>query len=135
MLKDHQFYKGLVINFYIDYGSSKFPSRVLHPDSGRTLEIYSNQPGLQFYTGNDLPDPDRVYPPDFEDYCNVEDEVRRFEFSLIRIFKASEMSSKIRYRYRKRTKKEKKCGVRMVFGIEDTVDSLCHPRTTPMQLT
>ncbi|XP_034176043.1 galactose mutarotase isoform X1 [Osmia lignaria lignaria] len=53
----------------------RFHARILHPDSGRTLEIYSNQPGLQFYTGNDLPDPDRVYPPDFEDYCNIEDEI------------------------------------------------------------
>ncbi|XP_076244003.1 galactose mutarotase [Calliopsis andreniformis] len=46
----------------------RFHARVLHPESGRTLEIYSNQPGLQFSTGNDLPDPDLVYPPDFEDY-------------------------------------------------------------------
>ncbi|KAG7207662.1 hypothetical protein KM043_009281 [Ampulex compressa] len=34
----------------------RFHARILHPDSGRTLEVYSNQPGLQFYTCNDLPD-------------------------------------------------------------------------------
>ncbi|XP_053997930.1 galactose mutarotase-like [Hylaeus anthracinus] len=38
--------------------SYRFHARVLHPASGRTLEIYSNQPGLQFSTGNDLPDLD-----------------------------------------------------------------------------
>lgn len=34
--------------------------RVLHPYTGRVLEIYSNQPGMQFYTGNVLPDPDKI---------------------------------------------------------------------------
>lgn len=28
--------------------------------SGRVLEVYSNQPGMQFYTGNLLPDPDKI---------------------------------------------------------------------------
>ncbi|XP_024947189.1 aldose 1-epimerase isoform X2 [Cephus cinctus] len=46
----------------------RFHARILHPDSGRFLEVYSNQPGLQFYTGNDLPDPNRNYPPDHDDY-------------------------------------------------------------------
>ncbi|XP_043495267.1 galactose mutarotase-like [Polistes fuscatus] len=46
----------------------RFHARIIHPESGRTLEIYSNHPGLQFYTGNDLPDPDRVYPPDWPNY-------------------------------------------------------------------
>ncbi|XP_076168800.1 galactose mutarotase [Ptiloglossa arizonensis] len=55
---------------YIDIICITFYRRILHPASGRTLEIYSNQPGLQFSTGTDLPDPDRVYPPDFEDFCN-----------------------------------------------------------------
>ncbi|OAD58621.1 Aldose 1-epimerase [Eufriesea mexicana] len=48
--------------------SYRFHARIIHPGSGRTLEVYSNHPGLQFSTGNDLPDPDRDYPPDFEDY-------------------------------------------------------------------
>eukprot|EP00095_Tigriopus_kingsejongensis_P000438 snap_masked-scaffold3337_size9153-processed-gene-0.2 protein:Tk00438 transcript:snap_masked-scaffold3337_size9153-processed-gene-0.2-mRNA-1 annotation:"aldose epimerase" len=30
-------------------------ARVYHPTSGRTLEVHTNQPGLQFYTGNYLP--------------------------------------------------------------------------------
>lgn len=34
-----------------------FVSRVVHPSSGRTLEIYSDQPGVQFYTSNALPAP------------------------------------------------------------------------------
>lgn len=53
-----------------------FSQRIIHPGSGRTLEVYSNHPGLQFSTGNDLPDPDCNYPPDFEDYCDCTDNVR-----------------------------------------------------------
>ncbi|XP_076223012.1 galactose mutarotase [Nomia melanderi] len=48
--------------------SYRFHARILHPTSGRTLEVYSNQPGLQFSTGNHLPDPERSYPPDFDDF-------------------------------------------------------------------
>lgn len=29
--------------------------RVVHPESGRFLEVYSNQPGVQFYTANNFP--------------------------------------------------------------------------------
>lgn len=32
-------------------------SRATHPPSGRFMEIYSDQPGVQFYTANFLPDP------------------------------------------------------------------------------
>ncbi|XP_063220439.1 galactose mutarotase-like [Bacillus rossius redtenbacheri] len=32
----------------------QFVARVLHPNSGRQLEVYSNQPGVQFYTGNSI---------------------------------------------------------------------------------
>ena len=35
---------------------NRFAARATHPGSGRTLEVYSNQPGLHLYTGNDLPD-------------------------------------------------------------------------------
>ena len=28
--------------------------RVTHPGSGRVMDVYSNQPGVQFYTGNFL---------------------------------------------------------------------------------
>jgi aldose 1-epimerase len=31
-----------------------FAARVLEPNSGRTLEVYTNEPGLQFYGGNFL---------------------------------------------------------------------------------
>lgn len=33
-----------------------FVARALHPTSGRYLEVYSNQPGVQFYTANFLPE-------------------------------------------------------------------------------
>ncbi|XP_046625844.1 galactose mutarotase-like [Neodiprion virginianus] len=32
-----------------------FVARALHPPSGRILEVYSDQPGVQFYTGGRLP--------------------------------------------------------------------------------
>ncbi len=32
----------------------RFACRLRHPESGRTLEIYTTQPGLQFYSGNFL---------------------------------------------------------------------------------
>ena len=31
-----------------------FHNRVTHAESGRTLDVYTNQPGVQFYTGNFL---------------------------------------------------------------------------------
>lgn len=34
-----------------------FAGRVVHPASGRVLEVYTDQPGVRFYTGNRLPDP------------------------------------------------------------------------------
>lgn len=48
-------------NFCIQKGTQQglaFVARVLHPLSGRFLEIYSNQPGVQFYTSNSMPNPD-----------------------------------------------------------------------------
>ncbi|KAJ8933345.1 hypothetical protein NQ314_014058 [Rhamnusium bicolor] len=42
-------------NFCVTRGSEQgnlFVARVSHPSTGRTLEVYSNQPGIQFYTGN-----------------------------------------------------------------------------------
>lgn len=41
--------------------------RILHSTSGRFLEVYSNNPGLQVYTGNELPH-QHIYPPDLEDH-------------------------------------------------------------------
>ncbi|XP_038216391.1 galactose mutarotase-like isoform X2 [Zerene cesonia] len=54
---------GYDINFCVSQGTEQdltFQSRVLHPGSGRVLEVYSSQPGMQFYTGNLLPDPDKI---------------------------------------------------------------------------
>ena len=40
---------------YATQGQNRFVARSVHSPSGRTLDVYSNQPGLQFYTGNFLP--------------------------------------------------------------------------------
>lgn len=51
---------GFDYNFCVTSGSSQdltFVARVLHPGSGRTMEVYSDQPSVLFYTGNNLPDP------------------------------------------------------------------------------
>jgi len=44
------------------YDSKKinFVAKVVHPDSGRRLEVYSNQPGVQLYTSNFLPEKDQM---------------------------------------------------------------------------
>lgn len=34
-----------------------FVARVNHPPTGRYVEVYSNQPGVQFYTAYHLPEP------------------------------------------------------------------------------
>lgn len=44
---------------------------ILHPTSGRFLEVYSNHPGLQVYTGNMLPH-QRFYPSDLENQWRSE---------------------------------------------------------------
>ena len=31
-----------------------FAAKVLHPKSGRTMEVYTDEPGIQFYSGNSL---------------------------------------------------------------------------------
>ncbi|XP_011146181.1 aldose 1-epimerase isoform X2 [Harpegnathos saltator] len=33
-----------------------FVAKVVHPATGRRLDVYSNQPGVQFYTSNSLPE-------------------------------------------------------------------------------
>lgn len=48
-------------NFCITKGTDQklcFMARALHPKFGRYLEVYSDQPGLQFYTANSMPDPE-----------------------------------------------------------------------------
>ncbi len=48
---------GYDLNFVLDKGASDRPelaARVTEPKSGRTLEVYTTEPGLQFYSGNFL---------------------------------------------------------------------------------
>ena len=47
---DHNF----VINSKPDQNGLKLAARVHEPTSGRTLEVWTTQPGVQFYTGNHL---------------------------------------------------------------------------------
>ncbi|CAH2036021.1 unnamed protein product, partial [Iphiclides podalirius] len=57
---------GYDVNFCITQGTAQdltFHARALHPGTGRVLEVYSNQPGMQFYTGNRLPDPEKIVEP------------------------------------------------------------------------
>lgn len=45
-------------NFCVTKGSDQelsFVARVTHPESGRSMEVYSDQPGVQLYTSNYLP--------------------------------------------------------------------------------
>lgn len=56
-------------NFCITKGfrqEEAFVARVYHPDSGRVLEVYSNQPGVQFYTGNFLPENPKSFQGDLK---------------------------------------------------------------------
>jgi aldose 1-epimerase len=39
-------------------GSLRPAARVVEPDSGRTMDVWTTQPGMQFYTGNHLPGDD-----------------------------------------------------------------------------
>lgn len=48
---------GYDLNFVLDKGPTErpeFAARIVEPRSGRTLEVYTTEPGLQFYTGNFL---------------------------------------------------------------------------------
>ncbi|KAL1491923.1 hypothetical protein ABEB36_012442 [Hypothenemus hampei] len=58
-------YSGYDHNFCITKGTiqeNTFIARAYHPPSGRILEVYSNQPGVQFYTSNSIPE----HPNDFK---------------------------------------------------------------------
>jgi aldose 1-epimerase len=50
------FGKGYDHNFIINGSGLRLAARATHPGSGRTMEIHTTQPGMQFYTGNHLPD-------------------------------------------------------------------------------
>ena len=48
---------GYDLNYVLDKGQTsrpEFAARVVEPKSGRELEVYTTEPGLQFYTGNFL---------------------------------------------------------------------------------
>ena len=48
---------GYDLNFVLDKGATDRPelaARVTEPKTGRTLEVYTTEPGLQFYSGNFL---------------------------------------------------------------------------------
>ncbi|XP_011297648.1 aldose 1-epimerase isoform X2 [Fopius arisanus] len=51
---------GYDYNFCIIDGENnanrKLVAKVVHPESGRTLEVHTNQPGVQLYTANFIPD-------------------------------------------------------------------------------
>ncbi|XP_066157158.1 galactose mutarotase-like [Euwallacea fornicatus] len=60
-------YLGYDHNFCVTKGSaqeSSFVARAVHPPTGRILEIYSNQPGVQFYTSNHLPEDPKAFKGD-----------------------------------------------------------------------
>jgi aldose 1-epimerase len=47
--------KGYDHNYVLNGGAAlAFAARAHHPGSGRTLEVFTTQPGIQFYTGNHL---------------------------------------------------------------------------------
>ncbi|XP_058117852.1 galactose mutarotase-like isoform X1 [Anopheles coustani] len=58
--------EGFDDNFCITKGTEQgrtFTARVVHPHSGRVLEVYTDQPGVQFYTSNFMPDPNKNIRP------------------------------------------------------------------------
>ena len=67
--------KGFDDNFCLTKGTEQgrtFTARVIHPHSGRVLEVYTDQPGVQFYTSNFMPDPNKnVRMPVTERRCTV----------------------------------------------------------------
>ena len=49
-----RFGEGYDHNFVLRSGTQKPAARVVEPGSGRVLEVFTTQPGVQFYTGNHL---------------------------------------------------------------------------------
>jgi aldose 1-epimerase len=50
------FGKGYDHNYVINGTGLRLAARATHPASGRTMEVHTTQPGMQFYTGNHLPE-------------------------------------------------------------------------------
>jgi aldose 1-epimerase len=48
--------KGYDHNYVINGSGLRLAARAAHPGSGRVMEVHTTQPGMQFYTGNHLPD-------------------------------------------------------------------------------
>lgn len=44
-----------IANFDMSGPEERFIAEFIHPESGRSLEVFTNQPGVQFYTSNMLP--------------------------------------------------------------------------------
>lgn len=62
-------YDGYDHNFCItgsENGHENFVAQVIHPGTGRVLEVYSNQPGVQFYTSNSIPENPKDYQGDIK---------------------------------------------------------------------
>lgn len=67
-------YDGYDHNFCVtkgEYQEESFVARVHHPGSGRVLEVYSNQPGVQFYTSNGIPDDPKHYKGNVKDLKTI----------------------------------------------------------------
>ncbi|KAK4886578.1 hypothetical protein RN001_002849 [Aquatica leii] len=68
-------YDGFDHNFCINKGVDQglaFVARAVYPPSGRVLEIYSNQPGVQFYTSNGIPEDPQHYTGDVQKLDTLE---------------------------------------------------------------
>jgi aldose 1-epimerase len=50
------FGKGYDHNYVLNGVELHLAARAVHPATGRAMEVHTTQPGMQFYTGNHLPD-------------------------------------------------------------------------------
>ncbi|CAH1119122.1 unnamed protein product [Phaedon cochleariae] len=60
-------YDGYDHNFCVNKATDQemtFVASAVHPPSGRALEVYSNQPGVQFYCSNSIPEDPKKYRGD-----------------------------------------------------------------------
>jgi aldose 1-epimerase len=48
--------RGYDHNFVVNGEGLRLAARATHPGTGRVMEVHTTQPGVQFYTGNHLPD-------------------------------------------------------------------------------
>ncbi|KAJ8936761.1 hypothetical protein NQ318_023198 [Aromia moschata] len=60
-------YDGYDHNFCVNKASQQentFVARAVHPPTGRVMEVYSNQPGVQFYCSNSIPEDPKKFRGD-----------------------------------------------------------------------